>query len=119
MKLWITLVLLGIILLSCYTYKNVQNIPSESGGIYKITDENKKTAKIQVIEIRQDSAVVLKNGKQITLANSDFINSKKRKYSPVKTVALYVGGSVVVGTVIIFAVFANAFKDIQSIKLPP
>ncbi|MGA9211495.1 hypothetical protein [Kaistella sp.] len=104
---------------SCYSYRNVQNIPSESGGIYKITDEHKRTSKVQLIEIRQDSLVILKKGKQFTIANGEFTNPKKRKFSAVKTVALYVGVSVVVGTVIIVAVLGDALKHVGSMQMPP
>ncbi|MDQ0476585.1 hypothetical protein QF004_001098 [Chryseobacterium sp. MDT2-18] len=119
MRMSIILVVVLLALSSCYSYRNFQNIPTESGGIYKITDEHKRISKIQLIEIRQDSLVVLKNSKQFTIANSKFTNPKKRKFSAAKTAALYVGGSVVVGTVIIAAVLGNAFKHMGTIQSPP
>lgn len=119
MRKTIILVILSVLLSSCYSYKNVQHLPSESGGIYKITEKNESINKIKIIEIRQDSLVVLKNGQQSTIANSDFTNLKKRKFSPVKTVALYVGVSVVVGTAIIVAVLGSAFKNMGPIRSAP
>jgi hypothetical protein len=121
-KLTKTIILIWIFSLtfsSCYSYKSIDNNKLEKGKYYKITDANNTISKIKFIEAKQDSLVVLKNGKQVTVADSDIKNPKERKFSWLKSGGLYFGVTLVAGAIIVFGFLLNGFQHAGTIQSPP
>lgn len=115
----ISIWILSLTLSSCYSYKSINNAQLETGKYYKITAENNTVSKIKIIEKKDDSLVVLKNGKQVTVSNSEIKNTKVRKFSWLKSGGLYFGVTLVAGAVIVFAVLLNGFQHSGTIQSPP
>ena len=115
----ISIWILSLTLSSCYSYKSINNAQLETGKYYKITAENNTVSKIKIIEKKDDSLVVLKNGKQVTVSNSEIKNTKVRKFSWLKFGGLYFGVTLVAGAVIVFAVLLNGFQHSGTIQSPP
>lgn len=88
MKTMIVLIILSFTVCSCYSYHSMNNTHLENGKIYKITNEKNIISKIKVIEVRQDSTVVLDNRNQISIANTKIKNAEERKFSLGKTSSL-------------------------------
>ena len=87
MKKFLLLISVAILFQSCYSYKAIDNIPSqyEIGKTYKVK-QGKKSEKVKIIS-KTDSTLIVKHKFEEKLVSLNSISkAEKRKFSIVKTV---------------------------------
>lgn len=100
MKKIILFLAIGILFQSCYSYKAIENNPSELiiGKHYKVK-QDKKSIKLKITSKTDSTIVFRSNSKEQVISNDEITNIKKRKFSVVKTAFSSIGLLIVIGTI--------------------
>lgn len=89
-KILIPLVVIQVLLQSCFTYKAIDNQVLQLDKKYKIVVNDKKL-KVKLKQTTDSTIVVTHKNQEKTIAKSEIKEIKQRKFSTLKTIALPVG----------------------------
>jgi hypothetical protein len=118
MKKLVLIVILPLLLSSCYSYKTTTKDNITTSKHYKIKENQNTFVKISVDSIDNNTVYYKKNRKTKSLNITDKTIIKERKFSIIKTILIPVV-TVSLGVIIINKAMDNMFKKIEIDFQPP